>query len=73
VTTQPKAQVKVRRIYLPDEALRTTRVRGIGFRAHCSCGWVSKTARSYSEARTLGRAHQIWHAQSPASSLAGPL
>jgi hypothetical protein len=45
------------RVHLPDRELQTTRVRGVGFRAECDCGW--KGQRTVTMA--LARAEMHWH------------
>jgi hypothetical protein len=53
-----KTRTRVIRGYLPDRELHTTRVRGVGFRAECECGWKGKQT----ETMALARAEARWHA-----------
>jgi hypothetical protein len=57
-STANKTRTRVIRVHLPDRELATTRVRGVGFRAECECGW--KGQRTVTMA--LARAEMRWHA-----------
>jgi len=53
-----KAKVRVIRVRLRDDELQTTRLRGLGFRAECDCGWKGHKTQTMS----LARAEARWHA-----------
>lgn len=40
-----------------DDLLAVDKLRGVGYRAQCSCGWRSQVTGEHREARALGREH----------------
>jgi uncharacterized protein YcbK (DUF882 family) len=50
--------VRIREV---DDLLAVEKVRGVAYRAVCSCGWRSPSRAKHREARALGLAHSSAH------------
>jgi len=56
-----KATVKPSRVRYWSDHLSVTAVHGKGWRAGCSCGWVSREYMARGEALKAKRRHQFEH------------
>ena len=53
-----KIDVRTVRLIQHDGELRVDVLRGVGYRARCSCGWFSSRRGTFGKAREDGRQHR---------------
>ena len=54
-----KIDVRTVRLIQHDGELRVDVLRGVGYRADCSCGWRSSRRDTFGKAREDGRQHRV--------------